>query len=253
MWMAETAELARETIKDVTGQEATGARPLRAGDCSFNNLGIPTYFMLSSTIPADLLAEKGYYPVGGCGGNIAWHTEDDTIEIADRENLLRDIKVYAAAVLRTLNAPLHPFDYRAATDDLREHVERYAAAAGDQFDFSPALAELAALRATLDRFYAALEANPPADALAALGANRVQRLLGRELVAVSYSRDGRFRQDPARATPPLPDLAPATELGGLAGESDRARTIGVHLTRGQNRLIWACRVARQAVERYLAG
>jgi N-acetylated-alpha-linked acidic dipeptidase len=24
--------------------------------------------------------EKGYYPVGGCGGNIAWHTEDDVMK-----------------------------------------------------------------------------------------------------------------------------------------------------------------------------
>jgi hypothetical protein len=30
-----------------------------------------------------------------------------------------------------------------------------------------------------------------------------------------------------------------------------ARVIAIHLTRGQNRLIWACRTARQAIERYL--
>ena len=253
MWMAEAEELAKGAIRDVTGQEATGLRPLRAGDCSFNNIGIPTYFMLSSTMPAELLQEKGYYPVGGCGGNIAWHTEDDTLEIADRDNLLRDIKVYAAAVLRTLNAPLHPFDYRATVDDLRRHVAHYAEAAGDRFDFAPALAELEALRATLDRFYAALESRPPADPAAAREANAVQRTLGRKLVAVGYSRDGRFRQDPARTTPPLPDLAPATQLAGLAAGSDTANVIDNHLTRGQNRLVWACRSVGRAVERYLAG
>jgi hypothetical protein len=32
--------------------------------------------------------ERDYYMVGGCGGNIAWHTEGDTLEIADRDVLL---------------------------------------------------------------------------------------------------------------------------------------------------------------------
>jgi N-acetylated-alpha-linked acidic dipeptidase len=79
MWVAEAEELSKAAIKDVTGQDSTGLRPLRAGDCSFNNIGIPIYFMLSSTMPADLIKEKGYYPVAGCGANIAWHTEDDTL------------------------------------------------------------------------------------------------------------------------------------------------------------------------------
>jgi peptidase M28-like protein len=251
MWVAEAEELSRAAIKDVTGQDATGLRPLRAGDCSFNNLGIPIYFMLSSTMPADLRAEKGYYAVGGCGGNIAWHTEDDTLAIADRDNLLRDIKVYATVLLRSLNAPVHPFDYRAAVDDLCRHVERYADAAQGKFDFGPSLDALAHLRAWLDAFYAALETRPPVDATSAREANRVQRTLGRELVSVNFSRDGRFRQDPARSTPPVPDLAPATRLGTLADGDDMARVIAIHLTRGQNRLIWACRCAERAMDPFL--
>ncbi|MFW6074282.1 MAG: M28 family peptidase, partial [Chloroflexota bacterium] len=100
-WMTEAEEFCKNVIRDVTGQESSGeGHVLRAGDCSFNNLGVTTYFMLSSTMPRELIEEKGYYPVGGCGGNIAWHTEDDTLEIADPDNLLRDIKVYATTLLR---------------------------------------------------------------------------------------------------------------------------------------------------------
>ncbi len=253
MWVAEAEELAKATIKDVTGQDATGLRPLRAGDCSFNNIGIPIYFMLSSTMPDELRQEKGYYPVGGCGANIAWHTEDDTMEIADRDNLYRDIKVYAVALLRTLNAPFHPFDYRATVEDIRHHVQNYGEAAGTKFDFSPALTEIEKLGDTLDRFYAQIEQNPPADSASASTANQLQRSLGRSLISVSFSRDGRFRQDPARTSPPLPDLAPATQLSSLDADSDMARVLGVHLTRGQNRLVWACRAAGREVERYLHG
>src|SRR5690606_39782571 len=54
-WMAEAEALSQAAIKDVTGQDSSGGRPLRAGDCSFNNLGISTYFMLSSTMPEDLV------------------------------------------------------------------------------------------------------------------------------------------------------------------------------------------------------
>ncbi|WP_238719933.1 hypothetical protein [Nitratireductor alexandrii] len=71
--------------------------------------------MLSSTMPDVLREEKGYYTVGGCGGNIAWHTENDTLEIADKDILLRDIKVYLLAVLRNANADILPFDWGATT------------------------------------------------------------------------------------------------------------------------------------------
>jgi N-acetylated-alpha-linked acidic dipeptidase len=251
MWMAEAGELAQAAIRDVTGQESTGLRPLRAGDCSFNNIGIPIYFMLSSTMPADLLAEKGYYPVGGCGANIAWHTEDDTLEIADRDNLLRDIRVYAVALLRTLNAPLHPFDYRATVEEMRKHLSDYAAAAGERFDFDPALSELDRLGSVLSRFYEHLASNPPDNVRAARRANAVQRALGRDLISVGYSRDGRFRQDPARTSLPLPDLQPALQLAETDPDSDNARIIGITLTRGQNRLVWACRSSLRDVERFL--
>ena len=48
--------------------------------------------------------EKDYYDVSGCGANIAWHTENDTIEIADRDMLLTDMKIYLLSVLRVVNA-----------------------------------------------------------------------------------------------------------------------------------------------------
>ena len=108
MWMSETDTFCKEVISDVLGQNAAGARPLRAGDYSFNNIGISSFFMLSSTMPQELVEQKGYYPVGGCGGNIEWHTEDDRMHIADLDVLEKDIRVYIAAVLRAANVPCTP-------------------------------------------------------------------------------------------------------------------------------------------------
>src|SRR5690606_26864485 len=87
--MPEAVPFLGTVIKDMTGQSMQVRRPARAGDLSFNNIGVTGYFTVSSTMTRETRAEKGYYPVGGCGGNIAWHTENDTIEIADRDNLLR--------------------------------------------------------------------------------------------------------------------------------------------------------------------
>src|SRR5215467_9814617 len=56
-WMAETEAFAKDAILDFAGQPSQGGPPLRAGDISFNNLGISTFFMLSSTMTPELRAE----------------------------------------------------------------------------------------------------------------------------------------------------------------------------------------------------
>jgi hypothetical protein len=246
-WMSEAGAVARAVIKDVTGLDAKGGRPLRAGDKSFSNIGVSTFYMLSSTMPEALVREKGYYPVGGCGGNIAWHTEDDTLEIADRENLLRDMKVYAAAVFRAANTPIHPLDFTATTGEFAQTLARYQQAASGRFDFSPSIREVRALEEDLARFYAAAAAlsDRPVDDVALGRVNEVQRRLARTLVPVNYTRTGRFRHDPAVNIPALPDLEPALRLGGLEAGSDADRVTRIHLTRGQNRLLGALRDARR--------
>ena len=138
-WTAESASLAQLAIKDVSGQSSSGGRPLRAGDCSFGNLGISSYFMGLSEMPKEVARAKGYHSVGGSGGNIEWHTEADTIELADRDILLQDIKIYATALLRGLNAPVVPLDYRDAVSELVGHIQGYQEKAGEKFDLTPSL------------------------------------------------------------------------------------------------------------------
>ncbi len=248
-YMPEAEGVVKASVKDVTGQDSSGGRPLRAGDCSFNNLGISTFFMLSSTMPLDLVKEKAYYAVGGCGGNIAWHTEDDTMDIADPDNLLRDMRVYAVALLRALNSPVYPLDYRATVKDIEKDLVRYQEAAGEAFDFSPSLQACADLANTLEHFYdeAGSLMDHSVDDSNVRQINASQRLLARSLVTVGYSRDGRFRQDPARSIPALPDLAPAVDLGNESEGSDRYHLLRTHLTRGQNRLVWSLRQAERRI------
>jgi N-acetylated-alpha-linked acidic dipeptidase len=241
-WMSETEAYCQSVIREVTGQDGHGERPHRAGDYAFNNIGLSSFFMLSSTMPDDLRAEKGYYAVGGCGGNIAWHTEDDLMEIADRNYLVRDIKVYLAAVLGVANADVLPFDWRATVAEFKGTLEGYQKAADDRFDFSASRAVLDDLGRALEEFYDGIARG----AIASHAANEVIMRLARILVPVNFTREVRFRHDPALPVPPLPALAWANEIGAF---DDRQLGFAqIQLIRGQNRVVAALRQAKRLVE-----
>lgn len=229
-WMSEAEGFCKDIIHQVTGQPSHGERPLRAGDYSFNNIGLTSFFMLSSTMTAERRKQMGYYTVGGCGGNIAWHTENDTLEIADRDVLLRDIKVYLAAVMGVANAAVLPFDWRATTAEFAATLARLSTAAGDDSALlAPVDAALAKLHATLEAFYAKLAAGTLSDAQA----NAVIQGLARILVTLNYTRGPRFTHDPALPVPALPLLSVAGDLATLpADQRGFART---QLVRGVNR------------------
>lgn len=246
-WMAETEGFAQAVIKDVTGQEAAGERPHQAGDYSFNNIGISSFFMLLSTMPDELREQMGYYGVGGCGGNIAWHTEEDLLAIADRDILLKDMRIYAAAAMAAANATIAPFDFERTLEGFSATLDAYDAGACKRFDFSTARQAIAELRDALSAFARhtrALERQPiPSPNVRR--ANVALRRLARLLVPVNFTRGTPFFHDPAESIPALPDLHPALTLGDAPPE--RAGFIVTHLTRGQNRLVAALRDARRVV------
>ncbi len=240
-WMSETERYVQGIIKNVCGLESHGERPHRAGDYSFNNIGISSFFMLSSTMPDDLRAAKGYYAVGGCGGNIAWHTENDTLEIADKEILLRDIKVYLASILGVANAEILPFDWRATVEEFTSTLANYATQAGGAFDFSEAQSALDAFKQTLEGFYAKASSG----GIEPSKANAVIMGLARILVPINFTVAPRFRHDPATPVQPLPTLAVANDIAAMdLSVQGFAR---VQLTRGANRFIAALREAERLV------
>lgn len=242
----ETESFAADIIRDVTGKSMVSERAAQAGDYSFNNIGISGYFMLLSTMPDDLRAEKGYYGVGGCGGNIAWHTENDKLEIADRDILLDDMKIYALAAYRNANAEVLPFDWRATTAEFRETIGYYQQAAGERFDLGPAASAVETLDDALARF-----AEGVADGRVEPDeANDVIQTLARLLVPINFTTQGAFRHDPALTIPQLPDIALALDLGALPEE--QLGFARMELMRGRNRVIATLRDATRRIERALA-
>ena len=81
------------------------------------------------------------------------------MDIADRDILIRDIKVYLAAVMAVANAPILPFDWRATAAEFTATLEKYRKAAGDDADLLDQVStELADLSVQLAAFYAAIAA-----------------------------------------------------------------------------------------------
>lgn len=239
--MAEMQPLVKAVIEEIAEQTPIFKRPNQAGDYSFNNIGLSSFYMLSSTMPDDLRAEKGYYAVSGCGGNIAWHTENDTLEIADKDVLLRDIRIYLLSILRLAQPEVLPMDWRMLTAEFTETLGGYQATCGDTFDLSSAKDEVAALDAALATFDAGIADG----SVPAATANAVRQGLARILVPLNYTRVPRFRHDPAITCPPLPVLDVAREMGDLGADMQ-----GFALTqamRAQNRVIAGLHAARQMV------
>lgn len=240
---AEAHDFLAGVIREVAGKELHSERPHRAGDYSFNDIGLSGYLMLSSAMTTAHREELGYYAVGGCGMNIAWHTENDTLEIADKDILLRDIKVYLLAVFRNANAPILPFDWRATLREFQRTIDGYQAEAGSAFDLAPARAAADALLADIEGFYDRVASG----AVTADKANTVIQELARTLIPVNFNRSARFRHDPALTIPPLPALDVASKIAGMdAGAQGFART---QLVRGQNHVIAEFRAAQTLIAR----
>jgi hypothetical protein len=146
------------------------------------------------------------------------------------------------------NATIAPFDFRKTLQSFSATLDQYQAPVQSLIDFGAAREAIVELDRTLEAFgvhACKVAAGSVADERTRR-ANHAIRRLARLLVPVNYTRGPEFFHDPAETTPPLPDLAPALQIGDMpAHEHGFLRT---HLTRGQNRLVAALRDARQVLE-----
>jgi hypothetical protein len=213
--MPETVEAVTALVERVTGQKPAPKRPNRSSDYTFYNIGISGAFMASSMMPGVEVEKRGWHRVGGCGGNIAWHTEDDTMEIADRGVLCKDIALYLEAVLTFANADVLPFDFRVAVKEISAAVDAYAKAAGHRLDLRPVARALEELAGKVGAFHQSVAERK----IASRAANEAMRELSRALVPLNYARGGPYEQDPAVTLPPVPLSSSAAEVNVFDGDS----------------------------------
>jgi hypothetical protein len=249
MWMAEADMLCRSSIQDALGLASQRVRPLRAGDYSFNQIGPTGLYMLLSNIPIEERKRRGYYAVGGCGGNTAWHTPDDLMPVADLEILRRDLAVYLTTIVRIVNAPLHPFDYALAAEEIAAAVRQHEQGSGGEVDFSAIVDALGDLADELRdwRLRADLRiAQSPDDAATRRNLNATLRRIARLLVPLNYARGERFDHDPALKFGAVPRLEAAAALPATPDALKPFLKIG--LLRESNKVRAAIREARRELQ-----
>ncbi|RUT31254.1 M28 family peptidase [Arsenicitalea aurantiaca] len=232
----ETAALVTNAVKELTGQTPNIDRPMRAGDQSFWGVGLPSLFMLLSNRPEGQRAA-----VGGCGMGWWWHAEEDLVDKADRDVLLKDTQIYAHALLRLTQDEVLPLDLKAQIADLKAQIAEVRDAAGEHFDVSSVNAALGTLDAEI-----AVIGSLPADK-----ANALIKTVSHRLTALSFTYGDRFDHDPAMPLPMFPALDGARKLAKLDPESNDYGFLQTRLVRNRNMVnheintaIAACRAAK---------
>lgn len=199
--MIEAEAVVAGAVKSLFNQVSKFERPGRGGDYSFNNLGVSGALMASSMVPVEERNRRGWYSVGGNGGSPTWHTELDTIEVADRKIVENDIRLYALLVWRFASSDGTVLDYRPALAQIVERYNDSLGHVGESVDFQMHTALFGTLTDYLDAAYS--KAAQDGDAAQAF------RLLGRQIVRLGNAIGETYEHDPAMALPVLPLLRSA--------------------------------------------
>ena len=75
------------------------------------------------------------------------------MEIADKKNLERDIKVYASSIIELSNCDYLPFNWLASTKEFREVLNNYQKKADSYFDLTPAINALDSFEVKLNELF----------------------------------------------------------------------------------------------------
>lgn len=237
--MEETKTVAAQYIGKYTSQQLEGVRIGRAGDQSFWGHGIPSMFMtLSEQFPESSQGTSFSAIIGGSkktgGLGWWWHTEADTFDKIDSENLLRDTKIYAAVVTRFCCDDIIPLSPLNAVNEMKNHMRFWQDESGDRFDLGGTIHRLEILAEKIRDFVDASEICPQTEKNKIL-VNTTIKELERTLVPINYVSCDRFFQDPALNQPPIPSLAILKNLNNIS-EKNRVCEIVIEAKRRRNRI-----------------
>ena len=231
-----TTEFIRHALMEAVGSEDVkpGAYYMRAGDQSFYGIGIPS------------VAQRAYIPEGhplrgkwiGGGGNAWWwHSAHDTLDKGDKDHLLRDLKMAALAIFRSVNSAVLPFDFSLAADQYQDVVIRIQTrTTSGTFNLNPVLDRVRALKAHSEELNAIISGLKNAQRERLYELNGLLMEIARILTSTFYTYAGTYDQDPAYGIPSLPALQDAGKLALMDPESDEARFLQTRMVREINKV-----------------
>lgn len=249
--MPQTHRLAAAVVNDVTGETFEGKRIGRFADQSFYGIGLNSIFGTLSEQDAAVAGDGISFKTGGrrAGGlGWWWHTPDDTVDKVDEANLVRDTRIYLAAVYRLLTDRRLPFDYRPAIEEIIETLEPRVTGAAAHLDLSALMEDLRHVQALVGQYHDAIDAwEGDRDA----EVNRTLLLLSRQLVPIAFHERMRFERDPAAPLVPVPSLKDLERLAKLDADDPQAHAIATRLHRTANWIRTEARTAATVLERAL--
>ncbi len=234
-------------VRAHTGQNPQARRMSRAGDMSFNGIGIPALFMSLSQVPfSDDDTDYVSLAFGKLiGGKMPWwwHTSEDTIDKVDPDVLLLDTQIYVSTLWRLCHDPLLPMDFRPVIADIQATLADLAQVAGDRFDLSLTQERASILAERVESLAVDVTAVADDDLATIIDLNRTIMAMSRVLIPITYTAIGPFDQDPAWGSPHVPTLAGVRQLAALDPDGDEYQFLQTRLVRNRNRVNFALREA----------
>lgn len=130
----ELFQLARKCVLDVTGQNGSYSGPVRGWDQSFQNIGIPPYFIWASTLP-----EGHPYTTNNSFMSWWWHTEEDKLEYYESDVLLKDAKLYMLGARRLLMNLEEAFEIEALFKGILDELINLDKSMNGEFSFGESI------------------------------------------------------------------------------------------------------------------
>lgn len=236
-------------IQEHTGQQAQARRMSRAGDMSFNGIGIPAMFMGVSQVP---FSETDNDYVSMAFGKLLgskmpwwWHTSEDTIDKIDLNVLTLDTKIYLSTVWRLCHNALLPMDFRLVVADIKDTLQRLQKITGDHLNLSLTQKRVAHLNKLITQLaqHCANAHKTDETEKSIQRLNQQIKALSRLLIPITYTAAGHFDHDPAWSLPHLPTLNDAQQLTQLEPTSNDYLFLHTQLVRNQNKVNFVLREA----------
>lgn len=243
----ELGDFGARMIREHTGQQARPYRMSRAGDMSFNGIGIPSLFMELSQQPAGAADADSVSLSFGGDSQMPWwwHTSEDTIDKVDLDVLELDTKIYASTLWHLCHDALLPMDFRPVLRDIQEELSALEQVAGEALDLGALSGRADLLADRVDELAQRAATASTPDEISTL--NEQIKLLSRALIPITYTIAGRFEHDPAWDIPYLPALQGMRQLAQLDPKSDEFGFLRTELTRSRNAVLFAMRQALEVL------
>lgn len=225
--MPQSKDLGVQIVKELTGEDFVGRRPGRLGDQSFWNVGLANAFASFSR------QKKIRKPDGSLGferGNAelgwGWHTPDDLPKWIDRNNYIRDGKIFAEYIMTCLTEDVIPIRVDRDAEDIVARLKEWDAKAGNAFNLSDSIARAEHVVELCQQFNAAT--------LPSSKRNKAMLRLCRILVPLDFTRGNIYGTEPAIPVDPMPSLSPIKDLVAPETSDMDKNAIIVELTRAVN-------------------